>query len=93
MATREQKIENLLKLIKGEINPDDLKPKRLCMYIGYSRKPIYAINEKPVTEEEFNKWSKIAPADYGTGTFNVTYDETNDCPFVTGGDDEEEGDA
>jgi hypothetical protein len=83
MANREQKIENLLKLIKGEINPEELKPKRLCMYIGYSRQPIYAINEKPVSEDEFNKWSKVEPADYGTCTFNVIYGEGNDCPFVT----------
>ena len=70
---RESKIENLLKLIKGEIKPEDLKPKRLCMAIGYRETPIYTINEREVTEEEYWKWAKTDPDDYGTGVFNVTY--------------------
>jgi len=70
---RESKIENLLKLIKGEVKPEDLKPKRLCMAIGYREKPIYTINEKEVSEEEYRKWAKTYLADYGTGVFNVTY--------------------
>lgn len=70
---RESKIENLLKLIKGEIKPEDLKPKRLCMAIGYREAPIYTINEKEVSEEEYWKWAKTEVNDYGTGVFNVTY--------------------
>ena len=73
MASREQKIENLLKLIKGEINPDDLKPKRLCMAIGYRSEPIYTINEKEVTKDVFDKAAYIAPEDYGTVVFNISY--------------------
>jgi hypothetical protein len=75
MASREQKIEDLLKLIKGEINPDDLKPKRLCMAIGYGDQPIYTINEKVVNEVEYWKWAKVDPKDFGTGEFAITYGE------------------
>jgi len=70
---RESKIENILKLIKGQIKPDDLQPKRLCMAIGYREHPIFTINEKEVSEEEYWKWAKTDPDDYGTGLFNITY--------------------
>jgi|GEM_PF-3639244 len=70
---RESKIENLLDLIKGKIKPEDLKPKRLCMAIGYGETPIYTVNEREVSEEEYLKWAKTDPDDYGSVVFAVTY--------------------
>ncbi len=81
---RAQKIENLFKLVTGQMKPDELKPKRLCMAIGYRSTPIYTINEKEVTEAEFNKYAKIEPAEYGTGVFNVTYGEFDEYEAITG---------
>ena len=75
MESRQQKIDNLLKLIKGEINPDDLKPKRLCMAIGYTEDPIYIVNEKEVSADEYWKLAKVDPKDFGTGEVSITYDE------------------
>jgi len=72
--SRESKIDKILKLIKGEIMPDDLQPKRLCMHIGYREQPFYTINEKEVSEDDYMKLAKIDPEDYGTGVFHITYD-------------------
>lgn len=77
MERREQKIENLLKLMAGELKPEDLKPKRLCMAIGYRAEPIYTINEKEVAEEEYKKWSKSNLVDQSIGVFEVTYGDHN----------------
>jgi len=73
MPTREQKIAILVKLYKGEINPNDLKPKRLCMAIGYSVQPIYMINEVKASEEEHWKLAKVQVEDTGTKACIVTY--------------------
>lgn len=73
MERREQKIENLLKLMAGELKPEDLKPKRLCMAIGYRAEPIYTINEKEVREEEYKKWLMLGREDQDKGVFEVTY--------------------
>jgi hypothetical protein len=82
MAGREQKIADLLKLIKGEISPEDLKPKRFCMAIGYSEDPIYLINEKEVSEDVYKKHAAISPNEYGTGIFDITYGELEGHQFV-----------
>lgn len=74
--TREDKLNNLVQLLSGKIKPDDLKPKRLCMAIGYSAEPIYSINEKEVSKEEYYKWAHVDPKDYGTGVFHVTYGDS-----------------
>lgn len=70
---REEKVNALIQLLSGKIKPEDLKPKRLCMAIGYSAEPIYTINEKEVTEEEYKRWSKLNLDDQNKGVFEVTY--------------------
>lgn len=77
MERREQKIANLLKLMAGELKPEDLKPKRLCMAIGYRAEPIYTINEKEVSEEEYKRCSKLNLDDLNKGVFEVTYGDHN----------------
>ena len=75
MESRQQKIDNLFKLIKGEINPDDLKPKRLCMAIGYTEDPIYIVNEKEVSADEYWKLAKVEAKEFGAGEAVITYNQ------------------
>lgn len=51
---RELKINTLLRLLKGEVTPNDLQPS-LSIKIGYENENIYLKNGKVVTKETFDK--------------------------------------
>jgi len=71
MLNKEQKIEQILALILGEISADDINPECVMM-IGYDDEDnsnLYQVNGKYVEKEIYDEAVKrLAP----TG-FNVTY--------------------
>jgi hypothetical protein len=53
--TKEQLINQLLGLVNGSIDVNELKPKDLCICIGYGSDNVYLINNKPGTKEQFDE--------------------------------------
>ncbi|MGN7203931.1 hypothetical protein ACTHQF_06625 [Pedobacter sp. SAFR-022] len=69
--TKEQLINQLIGLINGSVSKDDLKPKDLCICIGYGSDNVYLINNHPASKEEYEKVSTAHPVE----SFTVTYGE------------------
>jgi hypothetical protein len=68
--TKEQLVNQLVGLINGSVSKDELRPKDLCICIGYGTDNIYLINSKESTKEEFDKARALQPPT----AFNITYD-------------------
>lgn len=71
MLNKEQKIQQILGLIRGEISPDDINPECVMM-IGYGDEDnsnLYQVNGKYVEREIYDEAVKrLAPTE-----FNITY--------------------
>jgi len=60
--------ENIIALARGEKTPKDIYPDCVCK-IGYSEDPIYLLNDKEVSEEEYSR----AIANFDGEGFTITY--------------------
>jgi hypothetical protein len=71
MLTKEQKIEQILALMRGEISPDDINPECVMM-IGYGTEDntnLYQVNGKYVERDIYDEAVKRLAPD----GFNITY--------------------
>lgn len=64
--------ENILALARGEKTPKDIYPDCLCK-IGYGDDPIYLLNDKEVSEEEYSR----AIANFDGEAFTIIYGGIN----------------
>jgi uncharacterized membrane protein YkvA (DUF1232 family) len=53
MLSKEQKIEQILALMRGEIAPEDINPD-LIIRIGYGDDNVYLLNGKEVSKYKFD---------------------------------------
>ena len=60
--------ENILALARGEKTPKDIYPDCVCK-IGYGDRPIYLLNDKEVSQEEYSR----AIANFDGEGFTITY--------------------
>ena len=64
---RQQKIDFLTRLMTGKASIEEILQHELCMKIGYGPSPIYFVNGKEVSHEEYAKYSNP-----GTDQIKVT---------------------
>lgn len=60
--------ENILALARGEKTPKDIYPDCVCK-IGYGDGPIYLLNDREVSEDEYSR----AIANFDGEGFTITY--------------------
>lgn len=67
-SNKQQKIENILGLLRGDKSPEDIYPECVCK-IGYSEENTYLVNNKDVSASEYSR----AIGSYDSRSIEVTY--------------------